>query len=310
LPARLVEKLFGVAFRITVVGAGVVGLSCAAALQAAGHAVRVVAPEAPTTSEVAGGLWLPYATGEDPRTLRWAVETAGRLEGDGHPLVDYLHLEREPPFWLDALAASGRVRDARRDELPSGYERGWVAHVPLVQMPLHLEALRRGLPPVERRRVRALEEELGGADLVVNCAGLAAGALAGGDDALRPVRGQVVLVDAPPGTPCVCDEDELTYVLPRADVCVVGGTYRPDDADTDPRQDETRAILARARRLVPRLEDAPVRGVRVGLRPARDGGPRVERQGGVVHCYGHGGAGLTLSWGCAAEVVRLVEAGS
>jgi D-amino-acid oxidase len=26
----------------------------------------------------------------------------------------------------------------------------------------------------------------------------------------------------------------------------------------------------------------------------------------LVHCYGHGGAGVTLSWGCAADVVALI----
>jgi D-amino-acid oxidase len=32
---------------------------------------------------------------------------------------------------------------------------------------------------------------------------------------------------------------------------------------------------------------------------------RLERVGHVVHCYGHGGAGVTLSWGVAEEVVAL-----
>jgi D-amino-acid oxidase len=55
---------------------------------------------------------------------------------------------------------------------------------------------------------------------------------------------------------------------------------------------------------VPELRDARVLRHKVGLRPARPA-VRLERDGDVVHCYGHGGAGVTLSWGCAEDVAAL-----
>ncbi len=290
---------------ITVVGAGVIGLTCAVALQDAGHDVEVVARDAPTVSEIAGGLWMPYATGADPRVPQWARETYDALIGDGHPVVDYVHLERERPAWLDLLPA--RAVRAATDAERRGRPGGWVVRTPLVELPRHLRALAGRLDRPVRRADVASPGALGGC--VVNAAGLAAGRLAG-DETVTPIRGQVVHLRAPAATPCVCDEDELTYVLPRADVCVVGGTHQPGDADTTVRDDETAAILERARALVPALADAPVLGAAAGLRPGRAGGPRVEREGDVVHCYGHGGAGLTLSVGCAREVVRLVGGGA
>ena len=50
--------------------------------------------------------------------------------------------------------------------------------------------------------------------------------------------------------------------------------------------------------------------VRVGLRPYRSPGVRLEAEAGtrIVHNYGHGGSGVTFSWGCAREVVEHVEA--
>ena len=72
----------------------------------------------------------------------------------------------------------------------------------------------------------------------------------------------------------------------------------------------TARILADAVRLEPRLAGAEVRTVQVGLRPGRPW-VRVATEringGWVVHNYGHGGSGYTLSWGCAAEVLRLVD---
>jgi D-amino-acid oxidase len=98
---------------------------------------------------------------------------------------------------------------------------------------------------------------------------------------------------------------DLTYVVPRSHDIVLGGTDEEGDWSRTPSPDTASAILARARRLVPALESAEVLRHRVGLRPARPS-VRVEQVGSVVHCYGHGGAGVTLSWGTADEVVALV----
>ena len=96
-----------------------------------------------------------------------------------------------------------------------------------------------------------------------------------------------------------------TYVVPREHEIVVGGTDEDGDWSRTPSPETATAILHRATRLVPALADAKVVGHRVGLRPVRSS-VRLEAEGRVVHCYGQGGAGVTLSWGCADEVVRLV----
>ena len=49
--------------------------------------------------------------------------------------------------------------------------------------------------------------------------------------------------------------------------------------------------------------------MRAGLRPFRKLSVRVEQDPGtsIFHNYGHGGAGVTFSWGCATEVAELVN---
>jgi D-amino-acid oxidase len=285
---------------VTVIGAGVIGLTCAYALGEAGYRVTVIAADGPRVSDVAGGLWLPYAAGESEEVLGWALDTYAWLEQRGFPAREYLHLQAQEPWWLRALPRD-RVRPARADELPAGYAHGWVCHVPLVEMSRHLTALE---PPVIVRRTITTLDDLPG--VVVNCTGLGARELAA-DPTLVAARGQVVHVTTVPGMPCLCDEDRMVYILPRPDLTIVGGSYEPgnDDDAVDPV--ETRSLLARGSALAPQIAAAEVLGARVGLRPVRAAGPRVERVGDVIHCYGHGGAGVTLSWGCARRVVELVS---
>lgn len=64
---------------------------------------------------------------------------------------------------------------------------------------------------------------------------------------------------------------------------------------------------------VPDLSDAAVIGSVAGVRPYRRGGVRLERDTlpdgrPIMHDYGHGGAGITLAWGCAEEVLALLAA--
>ena len=52
--------------------------------------------------------------------------------------------------------------------------------------------------------------------------------------------------------------------------------------------------------------------VQVGLRPYRDAGVRLEHEQtisglDIIHCYGHSGSGITLSWGCAKDVLEIIK---
>ena len=102
-----------------------------------------------------------------------------------------------------------------------------------------------------------------------------------------------------------------TCYFPHPHRVVCGGISIPDRWDTEPDAEVTDRILQRCRRIEPRLAEATVIETITGLRPDRPS-VRVEAQplgrARCIHNYGHGGNGVTLSWGCAREVVRLVNA--
>ena len=146
--------------------------------------------------------------------------------------------------------------------------------------------------------------------LVINCAGMGARELVH-DVNLEPHRGQVAIVPKIDlGCAIVCDEPPLMYAIPRTNDCVFGGTNElSDDRDIDPAV--TSRIVAECSRVL-KISNPRILAERVGLRPFRKSGVRLERNclrdgRTVIHNYGHGGAGFTLSWGCAHEVVNLAQ---
>lgn len=303
--------------RVIVVGAGVVGLSCAVRLAEAGYETAVVARDLPaeTTSAVAAAVWYPYLAEPRDRVAAWSRSTYDEFvklaaEQESVRLRDGAHygLEAEgEPWWGDA------VPDLRRaTEPPAGFAAGWAFTSPVVEMPVYLPYLVARLEAAGGTLTRmALPALPNHAQVVVNCTGLGARLMAG-DDTVRPVRGQVLTVEQPGITDWLVTDapDALSYVIPRSRDVVVGGTSQPGDWNRTPDPATARAILDRATRLTPALDGAKVLAHKVGLRPVRSSircesvrtGDRL-----AVHCYGHGGSGVTVSWGCADEVLDLVR---
>jgi D-amino-acid oxidase len=297
--------------RAVVVGAGVVGLTTAVRLREAGIEANVVARDEPlnTTSAVAAALWYPYRALPAQRVTAWSAQTYSALAAlaevpaSGVRMLsgtERLAPDAPDPWWREAVPSLERTREGLR----------FVA--PAVDMSIHLPWLVGRLHAlggtVERREVASLHEL--DADAVVNCAGLGARELAG-DDSLVAVRGQILRVAAPEVREWLLDQSDprrLVYVVPRVNDVVLGGTADENAEDRRPDPATTEAIRARCAALIPALRDAPLVGVAVGLRPARPA-VRLEAEGRVVHCYGHGGAGVTLAWGCAGEVAALLQAG-
>ena len=318
-----------IGMRVVVVGAGISGLTCARLLLRDEHDVTVVSGDQlqRTTSHLAAAVWFPTAAGPAAAVARWSAATYDALLAEAsaavpgvvmrESLVLYRDAPKSPPPLPDWAAAVPDVRPALAEELPPGYPRGLRFVVPLVEMPtylphLHEAVLRAGARQV-LRRVARLDDVLDlRPEVVVNAAGMAAGALVG-DETTFPIRGQIVRVANPGLELSVRDEQHpggRAYVHPRSVDCILGGTLEVGSWDTTPDPAETLAIIQRCTDIAPALAGVRVLDSVVGLRPGR---PAVRLEVDhdllpvpVVHDYGHGGSGITVGWGCAQDVATLV----
>ncbi|AMW14185.1 amino acid oxidase [Streptomyces qaidamensis] len=307
---------------IVVVGGGGVGLSTALALAEGGRRVRVWTrdPVEATTSAVAGALWWPYRIEPVATARRWALrslevyeELAARDEPAGVRMVEGVLGETgldEADAWL-----AGRVPGLRAATAGEYEGTGLWARLPLIDMPTHLRWLRERFVAaggvVEAHAVSGFAEV--DADAVVNCTGLAARELVP-DPSVRPVRGQLVVVENPGIDNWLVTTDaagEHAYLFPQPGGLVLGGTSEEDVWSLEPDPATAEAIVRRCAALRPEIAGARVLEHRVGLRPTRPA-VRLERDALpdgrlLVHNYGHGGAGVTVAWGCAQEAARLVS---
>lgn len=352
--------------KAVIIGSGVSGLTSALVLAREGWGVTVVADRfgSDTVSTVAGALWEwpPSVCGHHhdqatvARSADWAARSYRRfaqLAANPHtgvslrPAVFYftqpveampdeLHkmtqIEQHIPGFVhdSALITAHGVN-------PHAAVDAYSYLAPTVDTDRYLswltdEARAAGVSII-RHHVRGslLEQEdvlleHYGAQVLINCAGLAAGQLAE-DTSMDPHRGALLrLINDGSAMPQITvahalahdahtAEQGMVFIVPRGgDRLLLGGLVEPGQYDTDLTWEgypPLRAMFERCLDFLPALRTARLDSadpIRVGLRPFRRDGVRVDVQPGsrIVHNYGHGGAGVSLSWGCAEDVAALV----
>jgi D-amino-acid oxidase len=280
-----------------------------------GYETHLFATDPPdqTTSAVAAAMWFPYDAEPADKVIPWALESYEvfrELSSDPTTGVSMIELrqfcrsrELPIPSWSNAFNARSKTSSE------------FLMTVPLSDSSFYLDYLLNrsraaGAEITTGVRFAAPDEVDPAFGVVINCAGIGARTLVRDPD-LEPHRGQVVIVEKLelPGA-VVCDDAPLMYAIPRRHDCVFGGTNEISD-DLSPDSAMTAAIVSECSA---QLNISPPRiiATRVGLRPYRKSGVRLEAakmEDGrtIIHNYGHGGAGFTLSWGCAQSVLELVR---
>ncbi|XP_028981574.1 D-aspartate oxidase isoform X1 [Esox lucius] len=323
--------------KVVVVGAGVVGSSTAVCIAETLTNCSVTlmgdrfTPD--TTSDIAAGILIcaPFPDIPLERQQKWFKDTidhlltiaqseeasdAGVLLSSGWQLHKSVPVDKKP-FWSEFVLGFRTMTDQELKRFPNhkfGQAFTTVKCECSNYLPWLEKRFRKAGGQVVKQKVNNLQElSTQGYDVIVNCSGLGAKTLVE-DSQVYPVRGQVLKVHAPWLQHFIRDGEGQSYIYPGMHSVTIGGTRQADDWRLEPDPGDSQNILERCSRLEPSLRRARVLGVSVGLRPSRKN-VRLEREllllGGrqvdVVHNYGHGGWGVTLSWGTALEALSLVR---
>ncbi len=104
------------------------------------------------------------------------------------------------------------------------------------------------------------------------------------------------------------DPKHFFYIIPRRDCVVLGGSAEPHNYNLQIDDALTQAIFDRTQKVDPKIKKSNLVKVETGLRPYRSE-IRLEKaqNRNIIHNYGHGGSGFTVSWGCAQKVLEIIE---
>eukprot|EP01112_Ceratiomyxa_fruticulosa_P008150 TRINITY_DN2108_c0_g2_i1.p1 TRINITY_DN2108_c0_g2~~TRINITY_DN2108_c0_g2_i1.p1 ORF type:complete len:340 (-),score=65.46 TRINITY_DN2108_c0_g2_i1:46-1065(-) len=314
---------------ILVIGCGCIGLSSGIILLQAGYNVTIWAKDLPpnVTSNKAAALWYPFLASPPEKVGRWSNDTLtyflknilnDKTSGTLSQTVYEVFKNETPenPEWASQVPS---FRRARKDELPHGYKDGFAVDAFIMDTDIYMDWLVKKFVAlggkIEQRTVYDIREPLIYYNVVINCPGLGAREVVN-DYTVYPCRGQIIVIKHSGLTNSLMYEEggryEMAYAIPRLSNIVIGGTVGDHEYHMHPNPQDEKEILEKVAKLSPKLKDVEIVQHKVGLRPARDPirlEPEWQQDGRklVVHNYGHGGSGFTVSWGCALEVLQIVD---
>ena len=311
---------------ILILGAGVSGLSTGILLLKKGYKVIIWAKDLPpnTTSNKAAAVWYPYLCYPRDKAIPWARTTFEYIQKEimNDPksgciirtVTEMFDKPQPDPWWREGFP--GEIERPTKEDLPEGYIDGYRINSIVIDTSLYMEylivAFKNLGGTVVQKEIKDIQEALQENELVVNCTGLGSRELFN-DDKIYPVRGQMIKIKANGFDQVVVDDDgpnNLCLTVPRVNDIMLGGTAQVNNWSTEVDPKDTEEILRKVKLIAPGLKDIEIISESVGLRPAREAVRLEAEKFGdktVVHNYGHGGAGFTLGWGCAQDVVSIVE---
>lgn len=158
----------------------------------------------------------------------------------------------------------------------------------------------------------------------INCSGLGSKKLVN-DHNIKPLKGYLAYVETDERIKkndkvvsyAYNIDDRSVYMYPQKERIVLGGTaYESEDKNNIKYYNTINSqvpehIIYENRKIIRNyfnldIFDYDIYGV-YGYRPYREGGLRIEKdRDGYIHNYGHGGCGVTLSWGSALKVCEII----
>ena len=294
--------------RVTIAGAGVLGLATAVALADAGCDVTVCDPGGANASSVAAGMIAPAFEAVLDESARPHLDllTAARDLWPGLAARTGIVLDRSGAMavgeaaWLDRIAADFATLHQRPTEigratalalapgLSERFGRGLLTREDWrVDAPLALAVLRGAAAAAGVAFQPMRVTERGGADVLVLATGAETGptALAPELARLTPIKGHIARVRS--ASPGVVVRSQGVYAAP-GEAMVFGATMEPGRSDVAVEAGKAEPLLAAGLRLFPGLAAAPVE-IAAGVRAATpDGLPMVgpSRTDGVLLAVG------------------------